>query len=185
MLCFPDHLDKTVLANDIGKSFVRRIENIRRDTDAISLSPSDLSLVPPHRQATDQTLHSFDTLSERCVNDLIKNSAKKSCTLHPWPSTLVCDALDVVLPVITNVVNSSLSTGHFPNVWKEAIVNRLFKNGAKDTTTKIRVRLATFNLSPRLPKGAMFDQVYNHATVNELLPGLQSAYGDCACQDRQ
>ena len=55
MLCFPDHLDKTVSANDIGKCFVRRIENIRRDTDAISLSPSDLSLVPPHRQATDIT----------------------------------------------------------------------------------------------------------------------------------
>ena len=47
MLSFPEHLDKTVLANDIGKFFVRKIENIGQDTDAISLSPSDLSLVPP------------------------------------------------------------------------------------------------------------------------------------------
>ena len=39
---------------------MRNIENIRRDTDAISLSHSDLSLVTPGRLATDitgQTLH--------------------------------------------------------------------------------------------------------------------------------
>ena len=29
LLRFPDHLDKTVLANDIGKFFVRKIEHIR------------------------------------------------------------------------------------------------------------------------------------------------------------
>ena len=39
---------------------MRNIENIRQDTDAISLSHSDLSLVPSGRLATDitgQTLH--------------------------------------------------------------------------------------------------------------------------------
>ena len=179
MLSFPHHLDKTVLANDIGKFFLRTIENIRRDTDAISLSPSDLSLVPPDRLATDitgQTLHSFDTLSERCVNDLIENSAKKSCTLDPWPSILVSDALDVVLPVITNVVNASLSTGHFPDVWKEAILKPLLKKGAKDITHKDLRPVSNLQFVSKITERAVFDQVYNHVAVNELFPGLQSAY---------
>ena len=94
MLCFPDHLDKTVLANDIGKCFVRRIENIRRDTDAISLSPSDLSLVPPHRQVTDitgQTLHSFDTalsvVSMTLSRTLLKSRVHWIHGQLPWSVT--------------------------------------------------------------------------------------------------
>ena len=54
LLRFPDHLDKTVLANDIGKFFVRKMEDIQRDIDAICLSSLDRNLVPPDRLATDK-----------------------------------------------------------------------------------------------------------------------------------
>ena len=180
---FPGHLDKTVLANDIGTFFMRKIENIRRDTNARPISPSHLSFVHRDRLATDitgQTLHSFYTLNEHCINDLIKNSAKKSCTLDPWPSTLVCDALDVVLPVITYVVNASLSTGHFPDVWKEAIVSPLHNKGAKDTTHKNLRPVSKLQFISKITERAAFDQAYNHVTVNELFPRLQSAFRRCS-----
>ena len=127
VLRFPVHLDKTVLANDVGKFFARKIEHIRQDTDAICLSSADRNLVPPDGEASDTTgkvQRSFSNLSERNVCELIKASAKKSCVLDPFPSNVVCDSLDLLLPVITNMVNASLSTGYFH--WKEAIVNPLF-----------------------------------------------------------
>ena len=67
---FPDHLDKTVLANDIGKFFVRKIEHIRWGIDAICLSSLDRNLAPQDRIATDITdrlLRSFDTEWEQRV----------------------------------------------------------------------------------------------------------------------
>ena len=35
VLNFPVHLDKTVLANDVSKFFVRKVEHIRQNTDSI------------------------------------------------------------------------------------------------------------------------------------------------------
>ena len=88
VLNFPIHLDKTVLANDVGKFFVRKIEHIRQDTDSICLSSADRH-VPPDGEAsdiTDELLRSFSNLNERNVCELIKASAKKSCVLDPFPT---------------------------------------------------------------------------------------------------
>ena len=139
VLNFPVHLDKTVLANDVRKFFVRKVERIGQDTDSSCLSSADRNLVPPDGEAsdiTDEVLRSFGNLGERNVCELIKASAKKSCVLDPFPTNVVCDSLDALLPVITNMVNASLSTGHFPDNWKEAIINPLFKKGTIDFAYK-------------------------------------------------
>ena len=83
-----------------------------------------------------RTLNSFNNLSERNISDLINNSAKKSCVLDPMPTCLIYDSVDVLLPVITRMVNASLSMGHFPDEWKEAVVSPLLKKGAKDSGHK-------------------------------------------------
>ena len=132
---FPEHINETVLANDIGRYFVRKIERIRTDIDSIHLHPQDEVLVPPDG-VTNKTLNSFNNLSERNVSDLINNPAKKYCVLDPMPTCLIYDSLDVLLPVITRMVNASLSTGHFPDKWKEAVVSPLLKKGAKDWSQK-------------------------------------------------
>ena len=129
---FPEHLDKTIITNDIGRYFVRKVENIRNEIDATPISQSDCDLVPPDKPVVDTNviLRSFRNLSEQDIYDLIQKSAKKSCVLDPLPTTLVCDSLDVLLPVITKLVNTSLSTAHFPTEWKQAIVSPLLKKGA-------------------------------------------------------
>ena len=78
VLNLPVHLDKTVLANDVGKFFVRKVEHIRQDTDSICSSSADRNLVPLHGEAsdiTDELLPSFGNLSERNACELIKASA--------------------------------------------------------------------------------------------------------------
>ena len=46
---FAEHLDKTIIANDIGRYFVRKVENIRNEIDATPISQSDRDLVPPDK----------------------------------------------------------------------------------------------------------------------------------------
>ena len=144
-----------MLANDVGEFFVRKVEHISQDTDSICLSSADRNLVPPDGEAsdiTDEVLRSCGNLSERNVCELIRASAKKSCLLDPFPTNVVCDSLNVLLPVITNMVNASLSTGHFPDNWKEAIINPLFKRALLISLTRTCVRLVISNLCPRLLK---------------------------------
>ena len=96
--------------------------------------------------------------------------------LDPLPTTLVCDSLDVLLPVFTKLVNYSLTTAHFPTEWKQAIVNPLLKKGAKEVTHKNLQPISNLQLVSKITERAVFDQVYSHMTDNELFPVLQSAY---------
>ena len=108
--------------------------------------------------------------------ELIKASAKKSCVLDPFPTNVVCDSLDVLLLVITNMVNTSLSTGYFPDNWKEAIVNPLFKKGTIDFAYKNLRPVSNLQFVSKITERAAFDQVFAHVMNNELFPELQSAY---------
>ena len=154
---FPVLLDKTVLANDVGEFFVRKVEHISQDTDSICLSSADRNLVPPDGEAsdiTDEVLRSCGNLSERNVCELIRASAKKSCLLDPFPTNVVCDSLNVLLPVITNMVNASLSTGHFPDNWKEATINPLFKKGTIDFAYKNLRPVSNFQFVSKITERA-------------------------------
>ena len=52
---------------------------------------------------------------------LISKSAGKSCQLDPIPTTIVFKLLDVLLPVITKLINLSFDTGQFAEAWKESL----------------------------------------------------------------
>ena len=67
---FAEHLDKTIIANDIGRYFVRKVENIRNEIDATPISQSDRhNLVPPAKPVVDTNviLRSFQNLSEQDI----------------------------------------------------------------------------------------------------------------------
>ena len=174
-LRFPEHINKTVLANDIGRYFVCKIERIRTGIHSIHLHPQDQDLAPPDR-VTNRTLNSFNNLSERNVSDLINNSAKKSCVLDLMPTCLIYDSLDMLLPVITIMLNASLSTGHFPDEWKEAVVGPLLKKGAKDSGHKNLRPVSNLQFVSKITERAVFNQIYAHVTENGLFPELQAAY---------
>ena len=89
---------------------------------------------------------------------------------------MVCDSLDALLPVITNMVNASLSTSHFPDNWKEAIKNPLFKKGAIDFAYKNLRPVNNLQFVSKITERAVFDQLYAHIMKNELFPELQSTY---------
>ena len=80
------------------------------------------------------------------------------------PTCLIYDSLDVLLPVITRMVNASLSTGHFPDEWKEAVVSPLLRP------------VSNLRFVSKTTERAVFNQIYAHVTENGLFPELQSAY---------
>ena len=52
----------------------------------------------------------FSQLSENDVVKLTERSTKKTCKLNPMPPPLVVNCIDSLLPVITKIINLSLST---------------------------------------------------------------------------
>ena len=84
-LSFPNYHDKSKLVNDIGGFFVRKIDRL------------------------------LQTSIQECAMRYLMTSLRLS--VSPLRSsvrwTLVVDCLDVLLPAISQIINLSLSSGHF------------------------------------------------------------------------
>ena len=127
MPSFPGYVDKSVLANDIGKFFIRKIESIGSDINEAVSSRANIVLPEDPEAGPEKALLAFHPLSEDEVLKLVRQSAKKSCSLDPALTSLVVSCLDVLLPVITRIINCSRTSGEFPDCWKEALVSPLLK----------------------------------------------------------
>ena len=56
----------------------------------------------------------------------------KSCSLDPVPTKVVKDCLDELVPLLTVIINQSLQSGVFPDVWKEALVTPTLKKSGSE-----------------------------------------------------
>ena len=175
-LCFPDYSDITVLVNDVADFFAHKIEIIHSDIAGMEVSfVADVVLVD-REAGPDKQLSAFKPLSESDVCKLIQTSTKKTCSLDPVPTSLVVSCLDLLLPIITCIVNSSLAHGYFPNVWKEAIVTPLLKNPGKTSEFSNLRPISNLQFISKLTERAVFEQLHNHMIDHSLYPLLQSAY---------
>lgn len=63
-LSFPNYQDKSKLADDIGGFFVRKINKIRSDIDAVDIDQSVRNALPPDQEVdAAHAFHSFQPLS--------------------------------------------------------------------------------------------------------------------------
>lgn len=63
-LSFPNYQDKSQLADDIGGFFVRKINKIRSDIDAVDIDQSVRNALPPDQEVdAAHAFHSFQPLS--------------------------------------------------------------------------------------------------------------------------
>ena len=81
---------------------------------------------------TAATSSSFEKVSQLTVKECIHNSAPKSCELDPIPSKLLLECLYSILPSLTDLFNSSLASGIFPQCFKSAHVTPILKKRCLD-----------------------------------------------------
>ena len=130
-------------------------------------------------------LCTFKPVSESVVKNLILKSAPKTCQLDPIPTLLLVECLDTLLPSLTALVNFSLSSGVFPEVFKTALVTPLLKKKSLDQNelknyhpvsnlffvSKIIEKLVLSQLSDHLSA----NNVYNRLPTNpDTVPKLHS-----------
>ena len=85
------------------------------------------------------------------------------------------DSLSVTAFYLTVIINTSLVTGIFPDKWKFAIVNPLFKNGDPQDPSSFRPISLLSTLSKVIEK-IVADQLYEHMNVNGLFSSTQHGF---------
>ena len=103
-------------------------------------------------------------------------AAAKSCPLDPMPTSVVLQVLDVLLPVITSLINLSFEKSHFAKGWREALISPLLKRCGLDIVYKNFRPVSNLPYASKLSERAAADQLINHLTINEPQSVFKSAY---------
>ena len=74
------------------------------------------------------------------------------------------------------MLNLSMQTGEFTEVWKEALVTPILKREGLDTIFKNYRPISNLQFVSKLVERAVADKLYSFMAENGLLPELQSAY---------
>ena len=104
-------------------------------------------------------------------------SPDKQCQLDPIPTSLVKKCVDILAPVITNIINLSMSTGTFPDSFKLAIVTPLLKKPNLDKESLSNYRpISNLSFLSKLTEKLVKNRLVTHLSTNSLFNKHQSAY---------
>ncbi len=103
-----------------------------------------------------------------------------SCPLEPMPITIPNDCLDVILPVITKIVNLTFSTSVMPGKLKEALLAPSTKKALLDANILKNFRpISNLAFTSKIVEKVIDSQLQSYITTNmsnNLYDPLQSAY---------
>src|SRR5688572_10605968 len=116
---------------DVYLYFSDKISSLRFTLQSLlasnSSSTDSLPFPNPIPPASQSSLPIFSPANETEVSLLLNSLPNKQCELDPISTSLLKDCASVLVPVITKIINLSLSTGNFPMVFKHSLVSPLLK----------------------------------------------------------
>ena len=169
----PGSISPVNLPSKFNEFFAEKIETIRNNLDstprrADSVVFSGILL---------ETLHA---VSSGHVMQIILKMPKKSCDLDPIPSPLFLDCLDGLVPVITDIINTSLISGVVPQYFKHALVKPLLKKSNLDPEFLKSYRpVSNLPFLSKVLERVVLTQLMTHLETHNLLEPFLSAYRKC------
>jgi len=101
----------------------------------------------------------------------------KSSALDLVPMFLLREFVDLLLPYVTHIINSSLRDARVPNSHKHADITPLLKQPGLDTMDMANSRpVSNATFVSKVIEHTVAKQLHQYLTDNELLPRYQSAY---------
>ena len=117
---FPSLKYHKSLADQFASFFLK----IKTTRDTFIPSGTENDVHPP---SDPPKITAFTQISEDAVDKILRSTLTKSYLLDPWPTFVIKDCSDILLPSITKLVNRSLMESYVPNGFKTSIVTPLNK----------------------------------------------------------
>ena len=162
----PTHSNDYELAESFSTSFSSKVSNIVRGFDGHIASPVEKS--------ASTVFDSFHLLDSSEVAKLRK---VKCSPLDFLPTPVFAKLWPYLTPLVTNIINLSLSSGVFPAALKCAHVKPLLKAPSLDSESLKSYRpVSNLSLVSKIVETAINDQLQSYFSAHGLLSPYQSAY---------
>ena len=163
------------LAEQFADFFINKVpsthEGLTENSANLHCNPSSAKLPD-----VSSTLPEFKPLSSGNIEEIIKSSPSKSCSLDPIPTVFLKDHPCVLLPLTTRIVHLSLRS-LFPSSLKKSIITPLLKKPSLDPEVINHCRpVSNLSVISKVIENAVAHQLNDHLLANDLYKIYQSAY---------
>ena len=169
--------DVQKLCQDFSEFFASKITKLRADIEQQLVV---FNIQDPLCNTVFQTptlFSAFNTVSQEEVAVLIRKCSAKSCCLDPLPTDLLKRTMDVHIPVLTEMINRSFTSGEFPNTLKHGILKPLLKKQDLDQNKLNNYRpITNLTFVGKLLERCAVKQLIGHLRINDMEELYQSAY---------
>ena len=153
------------------KHFTNKVEKLRANIASEHVTSTLVT------GTTAATFSSFEKVSQLTVKECILSSVPKSCELDPIHSKLLIECLDCILPYLTDLFNSSLASGIFPQCFKSALVTPILKKRCLDHNDLNNYRpVSNLCFIAKILEKLVHSQVSSYLNSHNLYNTCQSAY---------
>ena len=164
------------LPSILVKHFTNKVEKLRANIASEHVTTTLIT------GTTAATFSSSEKVSQLTFKECIFNSAPKSCELDPTPSKLSIECLDSILPYLTDLFNSSLASGIFPQCLKSAHVTPNLKKRCLDHNDLNNYRpVSNLCFIVRILKKFILSKFSSYLNSHNLCNTCQSAYRPGHC----
>ena len=171
---FPTNKDAKSVADDFADFFSEKIQNIRNNI-ATKIGPEVEDPVIPNKDVIPMV--EFSRLTVENVKVLIKDMNSKNCTLDPIPTWLLKECQDVIIPILTHIINISLREHIFPDVLKHATITPTIKDSNEDSELYSNYRpISNTAFVAKLLEKSALQQISQHIEAQKLHAEFQSGY---------
>ncbi len=149
------------------------LNNFFRDQTLLEEPPNHSPILHPY--AVTNNLETI-TLTEAETENILSSLPLGKASGPDGINNRVLKELKSELAIpLTDLFNTSLRRGYFPNVWKEANVCPIFKAGDPSIASNYRP-ISLLNTISKVLERAVFKYLYNHFKDNNILTPLQSGF---------
>ena len=167
----PTHDDSKQLANTFNNFFIEKVNKIRKSIPEVKDKATFYS-----RPFKGEMLMEFEPTTEEELKKIISQNGVKTCAEDPIPSKLFMSVIDIVLPVITKLVNQSLSEGNIDGVNWSVLDPLLKKHGLDFEMFKNYRPVNNLLFFSKLTERVVSKRMDDHMDSNGLHEPSQYAY---------
>ena len=171
-------------AHDCAQSLANTFVNYFNDKNELILNNLETSFNSSTDQVPDSvsifcgvSFEQLNVVSEADIGRIISSSSTKSCANDPIPTWLLKQCQDPPAPVLTTVVNASLSCAEFPTALKKDFLTPLIKKIILDCDILKNCRpVSNLSFISKLVECVVCVQLVEHLKTNNMYEIFQSAY---------
>ena len=180
---FPSGATDMDLAEAMSKHFTDKTTTIHSELESNNQEylPGNISalntaieeICPPTTAKFDK----FVTLPDFEIIDIMKSMNQTNCDLDTVPTRLIFDCIDLLIPIISFIVNQSLQSGEMPTSLKRAVLNPMLKKHDLDSEDMNSYRpISNLSFLSKVIEKCVYVQFCKYLDDNALHALNQSGY---------